>query len=100
MPVSQQLCGPTVCVASLENSCRCSQFAFGVDPGLWTHTLSMNGGDVALGSSHLPKRPPSSGLHGGVEVSRMDLQLEGWRDVEEAADSWLEAQGVWWAWAV
>lgn len=29
-----------------------------------------------------------------------DLQLEGWGDVEKAADSWLEAQGPRWAWAV
>jgi hypothetical protein len=46
---------------------------------------------------HLPKHPHSSGLHSGVEVSWLDLQLEGWRDVEKTTDSWVEAQSIWWA---
>lgn len=28
------------------------------------------------------------------------MQLEGRGDVEKATDSWLEAEGTWWAWTL
>lgn len=51
------------------------------------------------GATNLPRLPPSSGPHGGGQGRLVgpDLQLEGWGDVEKAADSWLEAQGIRWA---
>lgn len=48
------------------------------------------------GATNLPQLPPSSGPHGGGwgRLVGPDSQLEGWGDVEKAADSWLEAQGT------
>lgn len=47
-----------------------------------------------------PARPPLLVHMVGWESAGPDLQLEGRGDVEKATDSWLEAQGPGWAWAL